>query len=193
MISIIFILVILIKISRSFSAFLFKILLFLSSYLPLFLILAIQNYNEYRLLIPLVMLTIITLFTVFLFIHYGKTFEANQLFKIQNIKSQGSEAMNYVSGYIIAFLSLNAPIIVNNKFSFINSSTILILFLVIGNIYISNDLYYINPILSLFYNINEADSLNGDMLIIISSKKIKLKNDEYIPLKQLSNKIYYYK
>ncbi|WP_188455468.1 hypothetical protein [Virgibacillus oceani] len=91
--------------------------------------------------------------------------------KLERINNRSSEALNYIVTYIIPFISFNSNIF--NSEGDLNIPTIfafLVLFLVIGNLYMHNNLYHINPVLSLFYDINVAKGTKGESLIIVSDK-----------------------
>ncbi|QUF65357.1 hypothetical protein [Bacillus atrophaeus] len=150
----------------------FSYMLFLSSYLPLFIILFLMNINNLLLCLFIWLIMIVTLLTLKMYL--DKPLKANPNFpiKLDKVNSKGSEALNYIVTYIIPFISFNSNI-TNSEGDF-NIPTIfafLVLFLVIGYLYMHNNLYHINPVLSLFYDINIAHGDNGKNLIVVSEKR----------------------
>ncbi len=149
----------------------FRYMLFLSSYLPLFIILFLMNINNLVLCLFIWLIMSITLLTLKLFLEKPLKASPNFPIKLVMINSKGSEALNYIVTYIIPFISFNSNI--TNSDGDFNIPTIfafLVLFLVIGYLYMHNNLYHINPILSLFYDINIAQCENGENLIVVSEK-----------------------
>ncbi|GEM_PF-3268343 len=172
---------------------LFKIFLFLSSYIPLFIILLLQYHENKFILFITIFIIILPILTLYKYIRNALDEETNNTIVIDKVYRKGSDSMNYIAGYIIPFLSLNSDIINNNKINTVNLLSIFILFFVLGNIYISNHLYYINPVLNLLYNIDEIEDNNGDIIFLISSKEYNIKPGNIISVRNLSENIYLYK
>lgn len=134
----------------------FKTILFFSSYIPIFLMIFLNNLNSFsdssfretwnrnsNLWISMIVLSIITLIVLFIWIGILKK-EANnvtkQKYQLEDLKKYDSEVLNFFVTFIIPILSLNpesGPSIVMN----------LILVVIEGIYYISNNALYFNVIL----------------------------------------------
>ncbi len=179
-----------------------KILLFCSSYAPLFLIILIQNHNTitknfldffnifkkghiYSIFDILIIIKIfihpVTILLILLLV--GICFllcllnKHNQLIQdkieVSETKNVTSESMTYIFTYLVPFLSLNLN-------STINLYCIIVLITTIGIIYINSDMLYINPLLNSFGY--KAFKISGKILnlgkevqdvFIITPKEIK--------------------
>jgi hypothetical protein len=149
----------------------FRYMLFLSSYLPLFIILFLMNITNLILCITILALMTITILTLKWYLDKPLKTSPNYPINLERINNRSSEALNYIVTYIVPFISFNSNIF-DGKGD-LNIPTVfafLLLFLVIGNLYMNNNLYYINPTLSLLYDINVAKDINGRSLIIVSEK-----------------------
>lgn len=170
----------------------FRFLLFLSSYIPLFIILLLKNINNIRLSLILVLISILPLFVIRRYINIPLKREANDTINISKISYKGSEVLNYIVSYIIPFISFNSDIITKDGINVPNLLVFIILLLVICNLYMSSNLYYINPILTLFYDIHSAESNNGDVLVLITEKNAIIPKHQNILLRKISKGVYLY-
>lgn len=139
-----------------------KLFLFLSSYSPLFIILAIKNYVFTYFVVAMV--AIIAIAFSFLFLVLRKASKmSGEYQEITDMEDKSDKFLEYIIAYIIPFLG----------FSFNNIPDIIslaIIFVMIGILYIRSDLIYMNPILNFMgYNLFKANSSNGEFMII--SKK----------------------
>ncbi|WP_222948490.1 hypothetical protein [Listeria monocytogenes] len=138
--------------------------LFISSYLPLYVLLLISflfnnkiphEFREYFSTLPagIVVLFLLILFSITVILKLIILKKGNERIPItENYSSTGDNVISYVMTYIIPMLSLldnpNAENITIN----------ILLFIFIGVVYVSNDLVYLNPILAfLGYHIFESD------------------------------------
>jgi hypothetical protein len=177
--------------------------LFLVSYIPLFLILAIQNIKDSIIddkgvnlttlqilennLLSLILLSISILSLIYylIFIKINDSGGFRNPKKIIRIKNSGVEYLSYLATYIIPFIGLKFD-------TWNNLIATSLLFLIIGFIYTKTNLLYANPTLALFgYYINLATFEDGEERTIISKGKIK-RNNSY-KYKELSEDIYYIK
>lgn len=150
----------------------FRYMLFVSSYLPLLIILFLMNIENLYLSSVLGGVMVITLLTLKWYLDEPLKVDPNNRVIIKETNGKSSEALNYIVTYIIPFISFNSSIfsgkdgvIVPTLLAFI------ILFMVIGSLYMYNNLYYINPVLSLFYDIHTSKKENGENIILISEKE----------------------
>lgn len=177
--------------------------LFLVSYIPLFLILAIQNINDEiydkcgnllsistiltnnALTITLFILSLISFLYYLLFAKINSKGGFRNPKKITRIKNTGVEYLSYLATYIIPFIGLKFD-------SWNNLIATTFLFLVIGFIYTKTNLLYANPTLALFgYYINLATFEDGEERTVISKGKLK-RNNSY-KYKELSEDLYFIK
>lgn len=178
-------------------------ILFFVSYIPLFLILFIQNfqsiYKDGKLkttaqiildnLIPAICLGLSILALVLYFIistlvqRYGfKTPE-----KVIKVRNTGVEYLSYLGTYIIPFIG--------TKFDTINSSIATwVLILLICLIYPKTNLIYANPTLALFgYNIYKVNLEKDQDEEVVVITKVKLKKRNAYRFKELSEDVFFAK
>lgn len=170
-----------------------KSMMFISSYFPLYIMLLILYYDKYNALYKLraiktaifviameicIIISIISL--VFLKISRG-----TKALKIEDIERPDGTIISYMMTYIIPILTTN----------FLNRGEILvniILFLLIGYLYIRLNLLYLNPLWSMFGYL--AYRVNSDVVIISNIKYSSLKkmrnNDENVKGLYISNDIF---
>lgn len=160
----------------------------MSSFIPLYLLLIVQNFHfkdkQGRFSVDviceqfnfsdkvvssfwwgLVVLIIISLFgcAIFFKIYNVKT---GRLAAISDAEFVREDTMGYIVTYIVPLLSMD---ISNARSLIIN----LLLFIIIGTFYVKNDQIFMNPIYNLFgYNIFSAES--GIYITQISKQKLKL-------------------
>lgn len=179
-----------------------KIFLFFSSYVPLFLIILIQNHNSItknfliflnifekkhlysindlltvtKIIIHPTTILLTALFVGICFLLYllNKHDQLTQdKIEVYEIENVTSESMTYIITYLVPFLSLNLN-------STINLYCIILLIATIGIIYINSDMLYINPLLNSFgyrtFKIS-GNILNQDKkvenMFIITPRKIQ--------------------
>ena len=147
-----------------------RIMLFVSSYIPLYILLILKNIveriktisgffmqlksatffdeiNDYALVILLLM-TIISI--IYLFCLTKKTDNSHQ-YEVREINDQtGTVYFNYISVYLLSCIGLSLN-------SFADVFVLAFLMLLIGFIYVNNRMTYMNPVLQLFqYRIYEG-------------------------------------
>jgi hypothetical protein len=149
-----------------------KIFLFLSSYAPLFLILAIKNYTETYLVIGMGVLILISV--IFSLYVIGKSSKMNgDYHEVKEVEDKSNQFLEYIIAYIIPFLGFNTT-------SIPDLISLGIIFVLIGLLYIRSDLVYMNPLLNLMnYNLYKInDGKNGLMIItkeeVTVGKKVRI-------------------
>lgn len=166
-------------------------ILFLSSYIPLFLILFLQNLDDKYVSICLVILIVVSFIGLIGFCFTYENKGRNKEIVVNKVENKGIDNLNYMSGYVIPFISLNMPIIVENKLDIANIISIVILFSVLGYLYTKSNLYYVNPILNLFYDISLIESIEGDSLILIGDKNKSFKSYDQFNTTHIIGNIYF--
>lgn len=149
-----------------------KWIMFITSYTPVILLLISQNWN--KLIVSSnfkYILAISTFIIIGSFIYLSYTFNIktkkimSKAFYINKIENKTNEVINYLIVYLFPFMSIDIskP---NHIVSFV------ILFFLIGIIYVNTNMIYINPILTyiLKYNIYNVTSSDGSSKILLSKK-----------------------
>jgi len=173
-----------------------KLILFLSSYIPLILIIILQmlrlsldnlktplslslhntktwnNIWNLKYIYPIFLLIVISIALIILLkivLHCTKDPNLTTDIDIQEVNNMNSNYItNYFSVYIFPFITLNMT-------SLDGVGTVIILTVIIGYVYIKNDILYINPILNIIfkYNIYSIEIKENSKLIeiVLLSKK----------------------
>lgn len=179
-----------------------RVLLFIASYVPLYILLVIKNIlerctsggrfafsiskfktavffdeiNDYAIIV-LLLLTVVSVVYLKMLL---KQPEGNHYYSIVDLEDQtGNVYFNYISIYLLSCLGLTLS-------SIVDVFVLLFLMLIVGYIYISNHMTYMNPLLQLLgYKVYEgtvhSDSTNKDFQsVIIAPKSLALqKNQTY--------------
>ncbi|MEY8441819.1 hypothetical protein AALA17_04060 [Lactobacillaceae bacterium 24-114] len=142
-----------------------KTFAFISSYLPLYILLMINNFNKdkniaywiaFGMLIILVMISIIVLFCYLR--GKGKKIPLASDEQIDKLKSDSM--INYLMAYVV-------PLATISNDDFIGSAiTNSILFILIGIIYVKMNLVYLNPVLVLFGYVPYTSTKTGNIYIV---------------------------
>ncbi|WP_039241065.1 hypothetical protein [Clostridium botulinum] len=200
-----------------------EIVLFISSYVPLYLIIFIQNISSlYNKLINdnikinfaikgskvfviksffkysetyLIIICMILIITSFLLVkkmlnEINKYSDETFTIKILKINNLNYEyVLTYFSAYIFPFITLNL-----NTIS--GLCQFLILWILIGYVYIKNNLFYINPIINIFFKYNiykmdfsymdEEEIIKKDIILFTQTDKYKLENRNINVIKENS-------
>jgi hypothetical protein len=118
-----------------------KIGLFLSAYLPLFLILALKNWLDCILLAILCIVFFYSLvWGIMLFVVKKSTSES---FIVAEVENHSQDSLSYLVPYIISFMNFDF-----DKWN--DYASLGILLIIIFYIYINSNLLYINPLLHFF-------------------------------------------
>ena len=184
--------------------------LFVSSYLPLFILIILkQTLENCKLLYTpdfsmnnistfasnSVLSIILIVVSFFGWIGFKYTFNNLENFaengfpaKLIDVKNKNSESIGYIATYIIPFLFQSF----NGFYEYIS---VLFLLVIIYRIYINSTLLLINPILSILYNLYEIEFLDKEIKRngLILSKNKNLIEDEDIKLYEIGYKLYYSK
>ena len=142
-----------------------KIFAFISSYLPLYMLLFITTFNNEKSVIYWIFLVGITFLVVIsavvLFIYFCGSGTTIHLARNEQIDKLKSDSMiNYLMAYIVPLATIN-----NDNFigSIVTNS---ILFILIGIIYIRMNLVYLNPVLVLFGYVPYTSTKTGNVYIV---------------------------
>jgi hypothetical protein len=159
-----------------------RVVLFLSSYTPLFLIMAVKYGSGHRYFgLSMVLLSVISIALLFFYLKQSSTLAVDHVV-VEKISGKDTEAMSYIVTYLIPFLDI--------KLDEISSSvSLLLLFLVVGILYVHSNLIYINPTLNLLrYHLFEIE-LEGGMTSALLSKRRFVERGASIPVVSLGEQI----
>ena len=168
-----------------------KCILFISSYFPLYIFLLILNIDMYNSIeklkqIPVkIFLISILIFIVISIISLMSIIISKNGTKkllIENIERTDDTIISYIMTYIIPILKVDKYEIVVN----------ILLFILIGYLYIRLNLLYLNPLWSMFGYISYR--VNNDTVLITNYKitdlKIKIKNNQSVKGFYMANDIF---
>lgn len=167
----------------------YRMVLFIHSYLPLLLtifILKIDN-KKFSLILLIIMLGTMVVFTKFLNSPSKK--KASSELKIQSVNKSGAEVLNYFATYILPFIILSFDGI-KSLMSINTIVALFIMFLILGVLYTSSNLYYINPLLSMFYDVSVCKLNSGREVIVIASKGKNIDIGRTIFMRRIIDNIY---
>lgn len=141
-----------------------RVILFLSSYTPLFLIMAVKYGSVHRYFaLSMVLLGVVSVVLLLFYLKQSATLAVDDVV-IEKISGKDTEAMSYIVTYLIPFLDI--------KLDEVSSAvSLLLLFLVVGVLYVHSNLIYINPTLNLLrYHLFEIE-VEGGMTSALLSKR----------------------
>lgn len=149
-----------------------KIVLFFSSYLPLWLIFAVQLYAKDKWFGMWIIGGFVgfIFLVVFMYVRQVKTINP-VLLKITGVKRRDGEAASYMVSYLLPFIALPSK----NVGDIIGLG---IFIFVLAVLYVNSDMIHINPVLNLMgWHIYEVEKENGRICTVISKQKICIKQE----------------
>ena len=166
-----------------------KIGLFISSYFPLFLILAVKNwFNCYMMLVLIIVSMYSLVWGGIISISKKGTVDSYKVLKVEN---ETQKSLNYLIPYIISFIGFDL-----NKWQDWGALAILLVILFV--VYLTSDLISINPMLLFFkykvYKIEVCKPIIGcedtrSEILIITNRKNYIKRGERITVKDIDRGI----
>jgi hypothetical protein len=141
-----------------------RLILFLSSYAPLFLILAVRNSFENRYIsIGFVAVAVGSVTVLFIFLRYARTLAQDKVI-IASVVSRDGDAMSYIVTYLLPFLAVRFH-------ELADAVSLGIVFLVIGLLYVNSNMICTNPVLNIRgYHIFEVQDGEGKTTALISKR-----------------------
>ena len=146
-----------------------KLVLFLSSYLPLWFIFAVQFYAKANKTGAWIVggAAFVCLIGLFGYLRYAKNINPVPL-KIDRLNRRDGEAMSYIVSYILPFIALPS-----SKTGDLISLGIFIA--VLSVLYVNSDMIHINPVLNLIgWHIYEVEKESGQICTVISKKRLRV-------------------
>jgi hypothetical protein len=141
-----------------------RLILFLSSYAPLFLILAVRNSFENRYISGgFVALAVGAVTILFLFLRQARQLAGDKV-SIASVVSRDGDTMSYIVTYLLPFLAV--------RFNEIGDAiSLAIVFFVIGLLYVNSNMIYTNPVLNIAgYHIFEVQDRDGKTTALICKR-----------------------
>jgi hypothetical protein len=159
-----------------------RVVLFLSSYTPLFLIMAVKyGKGHCYFALTMVLLGVISVVLLLFYLKRSSSLAIDNV-TVEKISGKDTEAMSYIVTYLIPFLDI--------KIDELSSSiSLLLLFFVVGVLYVHSNLIYINPTLNLLrYHLFEIE-LEGGRTSALLSKRRFVERGASIPVVSLGEQI----
>lgn len=147
-----------------------RFILFLSSYIPLWVIFAIITMRTmWWVAIAFAVLAALSFFGTVIFLCVAQRFEGIEM-AVGVIRRKDSDTMSYIASYIIPFAA--------TSFNKMEQVAALGVFLVVlCAVYISSNMIHINPLLSLMgYNLYEIEDPDGNPYSLVSRRNLR-RND----------------
>lgn len=140
-----------------------RTMLFLSSYAPLFTILAIRNWDDRYAAYGLLVLTVISMGWLLLFLRRALGL-ARVSIEITRATSRDGDIVSYIVSYLLPFLAIDFSRLAD-------VASLAVLLVVIALLYVHSNLIYVNPLLAaLGYHLAEIEESNGKVSILVSRR-----------------------
>jgi drug/metabolite transporter (DMT)-like permease len=141
-----------------------RLILFLSSYAPLFLIIAVRGWKDSRsLAIGLAVAAVLSVVILFVFLRMAQKLAPGKV-AVSSVISRDGDAMSYIVTYLLPFLAvkLNDP---TDVFS------LGVVLFVIGLLYVNSNMIHTNPVLNIAgYHIFEIEDSKGKTTALICKR-----------------------
>jgi hypothetical protein len=144
-----------------------RFLLFLSSYIPLWVIFAVITARDHiYVACGFGTLALFSFFGTLYYLRRVQTFSGVNI-AIGIIRRQDSETMSYIASYVVPFAATSLD-------SFEQVVALAIFLAVLCVVYINTSMIHINPLLSILgYNLYEVEDSEGDTKFLISRRRIR--------------------
>lgn len=159
-----------------------KIMMFISSYAPLYLMMLILYYDYYKDIFQkfeygkliLILSLVFFLLISFLSLYLLKKSSGSDVEEIKNIEKPNDTIISYIMTYIVPLLSIN----LDDQNIYSKIITNVLLFSIIGILYVRLDLIYLNPLWSIFKYYSYE--FNNDKILITNIPYSSLRKMEDI-------------
>lgn len=145
-----------------------KILLFLSSYLPLFAILTLVSWSKNRTLsYVFVAVGVVSWVTLAVYLRYARTKINPENLQIKSAQQRDAEILSYIVTYLIPFMAdFSKPPI--------ELIALGVFFVVIGFLYVNSNMIHINPMLNLQgFHLFEVELTDGTSHAVLTKKRLR--------------------
>lgn len=150
--------------------FVTRVVLFLSSYAPLFGVFAVKQYSHsHTASYVFAGLGVVSLLIFFIFMKSVATIASTEV-TISEHDAKDGDSMSYIVTYLVPFLDI--------KFDeFANVVGLLIIFLVLAVLYVNSNLIYTNPVLNIVgYHIFEIRTTEDRPIVLITRQSFLRSN-----------------
>jgi hypothetical protein len=145
-----------------------KILLFLSSYLPLFAILTLLSWSKNRALAyAFIVVGLASWIVLEIYLRYARTKINPEKLDIKSAQQRDAEILSYIVTYLIPFMAdFSKPPI--------ELVALGIFFVVIGFLYFNSNMIHINPMLNLQgFHLFEVELADGTSQAVLTKKRLR--------------------
>lgn len=141
-----------------------RLILFLSSYAPLFLIITTRGWRDNRhLAVALAVIAVLSVVVLFVFLHTAQKLSADKV-SVSSVISRDGDAMSYIVTYLLPFLAVK----INDPTDVVSLGIVLF---VIGLLYVNSNMIHTNPVLNIVgYHIFEIQDGNGKTTALICKR-----------------------
>jgi hypothetical protein len=142
-----------------------RVILFLSSYIPLFAVFAVLLWKQDRRAAwVLIVLCGVALLGLIGYLKWARRFAPTPL-EVQSVRSKDGETMSYIASYILPFVSLPYG-------DYYKLAAIVIFLAVLAIVYVNSNMLYINPMLNLFgFHLYAVTSVGGVEHTLIARRR----------------------
>src|SRR6266446_3208384 len=149
-----------------------RIVLFFSSYAPLFLIIAMRGWRDSPYFaLALVALSLVSVLVLFVFLRVSGKLSPDRI-RVDSVASRDGDSMSYIVTYLLPFLAVKL-----NDVTDVGSLGIVLL--VIAVLYVNSNMIYTNPVLNIAgYHIFEIHDADGKTTALICKRAYIRKGSE---------------
>ncbi len=160
-----------------------RVLLFFSSYFPLFLIIGILVFSKSWLAtVVIILLDVFFVFALWQYLRACRRTHQRSFIKLRDYQQRDSEAMSYIASYVVPFASFSLDVIPQ-----ILALAVFILVLLV--LYVNSNMIYVNPMLNLAgYHLYEIEVEHGDHSLYYLARK-RLARGEIIHYVSISSDV----
>jgi hypothetical protein len=138
-------------------------MLFLSSYAPLFMILAIRNWDRSYITVALLLLSLASVVWLRVFLHQAAKLGKVTVDVVRSTSRDG-DIVSYIVSYLLPFLAIDF-----GKAADVLS--VIVLLMVIALLYVHSNLIYVNPLLAAMgFHLAEIEEASGKVSILLSRR-----------------------
>lgn len=141
-----------------------RLILFLSSYAPLFLIIGMRGWSDSRAFaVGLPIVAVLSVLVLFVFLRVAQKLAADRI-RVDSVTSRDGDAMSYIVTYLLPFLAVK----LNDVTDVVSLGIVLV---VIAVLYVNSNMIYTNPVLNIAgYHIFEIHDADGKTAVLICKR-----------------------
>lgn len=141
-----------------------RLILFLSSYAPLFLIIAVRGWRDSRsIAVGLAVVSVLSVVILFVFLRVAQRLAPGKV-AVSSVISRDGDAMSYIVTYLLPFLAVK----LSDPTDVLSLGVVLF---VIGLLYVNSNMIHTNPVLNIAgYHIFEIEDANGKTTALICKR-----------------------